>query len=130
MNCAGIVTFIHPPNAHINEDSIVKRGPVIPRTVGFVGIHGPAGVGMHVPGVKTPRAAAVCAAVIGFNKLVHIPNGITLTKGAKLVQVAIGPDVHIIVEGNAIKDPGANPKGHIVNAPVQTPHPILNLSVS
>ncbi len=40
---------------------------------GDVGIHGALVAGMQGIGVKTPKAAAVAAATIGFEGVVHIP---------------------------------------------------------
>jgi hypothetical protein len=43
------------------------------RTVGDPGTQGAGKTGIHVPGVKTPLAATVWAAVIGLAMLWHLP---------------------------------------------------------
>ena len=39
------------------------------------GFQGPNGTGTHGIGVSTPSAALVADATVGFDRLVHIPNG-------------------------------------------------------
>lgn len=60
------------PNPQNSVASDVKTG--FPPTIicGFVGIHVPAGTMVHGCGVKTPKAAAVAAATVGFANDVHI----------------------------------------------------------
>jgi hypothetical protein len=94
--------------------------------VGFVGIQVPAGVGMHGPGVKTPIAAAVKAAVAGFAMLMHTPNGAIFINGIVSMHVPIGPALPSTMgDGKKTNAPGAAPNGHMVIAPQQTPHPII-----
>jgi hypothetical protein len=89
-------------------------------TVGFVVIHGAGITGIHGIGtrVKTPRAAAVAAAVaeatIGFVTVVHIPNGGTLTSGMKSAMVPAGKFAMRTIGGFGIimRDDGAVPKLH------------------
>ena len=50
-------------------------------TVGEPGVHGAAVAGTQGAGVGTPAAAVVAAATAGFDGVVHIPNGMMLTKG-------------------------------------------------
>jgi hypothetical protein len=54
------------------------------------GVHGEVVAGMHGIGVKTPSAAAVAAATVGFAILMHMPNGAMFTIGAKSMIVAAG----------------------------------------
>jgi hypothetical protein len=109
-------------------ESLVSIGPVFAITVGFVGSQIPAGVGMHGPGVRIPKAAAVSAAVTGLAMLMHTPNGATFKNGIVSAQVPIGPALPIIRSaGKNTSVPGAAPNGHIDIAPQQTPSPILNL---
>ena len=49
--------------------------------VGFPGIQGDEVTGMQGMGVKTPNAAVVAAATMGFANELHIPKGIILRKG-------------------------------------------------
>jgi hypothetical protein len=100
-----------------------KIGPVTPITFGLVGIHIPAGVGMHGPGVSTPNAAAVSAAVDGFKRLLQTPNGTIFTKGMQSVHVAIGPVSPNIFLGITFSGVGTNPIGQLSNAPVLQQNP-------
>lgn len=43
-------------------------------TVGEPGAHGDAHAGMHGIGVRTPLAADVADATVGFPRLLHMPN--------------------------------------------------------
>lgn len=63
-------------------ESEVSAGllPII--TVAEPGTHGAGIAGMHGIGVSTPSAAAVAAATVGFDRLVHTPNGLMLSIGA------------------------------------------------
>ena len=62
----GIVIWITPAQLHMHFDVLFKPG--IPRTmtVGEPGTQGAEVTGMQGIGVKTPNAAAVAAATIGF----------------------------------------------------------------
>lgn len=95
-------------------------GTPIAVTVGFVELHIPTGVGIHAPGVSTPKLAAVREAVMGFIRLVHNANGIRFTKGTQFEQLPSGPIGPKTGEGNNTKVPGAVPKGQLVIAPLQT----------
>jgi hypothetical protein len=91
-------------------------------TVGLVGIHMPAGVGMQAPGVKTPLAAAVKEAVVGFNILEHSPNGKMFTNGMQSEQVPIGPADPISKEvGRKTNGVGIFPNEHLAIAPLHAP---------
>jgi len=52
------------------------------RIVGFPGVHGADKHGMQGIGDKTPKAAAVAAATVGFAMEWHIPNGRIFLNGA------------------------------------------------
>ena len=75
FNCAGLIIDTEPAYAHISLQSLVRQGLPSTRTFGFVGIHVPAGIGIHGWGVSTPSAAAVAAATAGLANDVHIPKG-------------------------------------------------------
>jgi hypothetical protein len=61
-------------------------------------------------GVKTPRAAAVAAATVGFDRLVHIPNGGMLTSGTMSAIVAAGlPSISTRRIGSTLSGAGATP---------------------
>lgn len=80
---------------------------------------------MHGIGVSTPNAAAVAAITIGFDGLEHMPNGGTLTIGAKSMMVAAGVPVRTRLAGSTASVDGAAPKLHCMTAPAQTWHPII-----
>lgn len=83
-------TEIEPPHAHVHVEVLVSAGT--PPTLTFVepGVHGAVITGMHGCGVRTPAAADVAAATCGFVGVVHMPNGATLTIGAKSTTRARG----------------------------------------
>ena len=89
--------------------------------VGFVGIQGDTTTGIQGIGVKTPRAAAVADATIGFDKVEHIPNGIMFSIGMKSTVVAAGrPQIRIGNFGGTMRLDGVVPNEHLHIAP-QTP---------
>ena len=63
--------------------AFVSAGAPFTCTVAEPGVHGLVVTGMHGCGVSTPKAADVAAATCGFDGVVHIPNGMMLTLGAK-----------------------------------------------
>jgi hypothetical protein len=80
---------------------------------------------MQGPGVKTPKAAAVKAAVVGLARLIQTPKGAMFRNGTVSMQVPIGPAAPITIDaGKNVNAPGAAPNGHEVIAPQQTPNPI------
>lgn len=95
-------------------------------TFGFVGIQIPAGVGIHGPGVSTPNAAAVSAAVDGFNRLLQTPNGTIFKNGTQSVHVAIGPVNPKRFFGIMFSGVGTSPIGQLSRAPVQQQNPIYD----
>jgi hypothetical protein len=70
-----------PPHVHINWQLLVKAGNWPIFTVGEPGVQGLAVAGIQGAGVKAPSLAAVAAATTGFERVLHIPNGIMLTMG-------------------------------------------------
>jgi hypothetical protein len=74
---------IAPPHVHWHVHDEVNAGAPLICTVGDPGVHGATVTGMHGCGVSTPNAADVAAATCGFDGVVHIPNGMMLTIGAK-----------------------------------------------
>jgi hypothetical protein len=72
-------------------------------------------------GVKTPNAAVVAAATVGFAKDVHRPQGVIEDIGAVSVTVAAGlPDTKTAVWDVTFSIPGAVPKLHMYEAPATT----------
>jgi hypothetical protein len=86
---------------------------------GARGIHGAGMLGTHGIGVRTPSAAAVAAATVGFARDVHIPNGGIFTNGTWSMTFAIGrPSTTIRPVGNTLSAPGAMPNVQVRAAPV------------
>jgi hypothetical protein len=86
--------------------------------VGTPGAHGATVAGTQGIGVGTPSAAAVAAITAGFDGLLHIPNGMTLTIGTWSMIVAAGsPPAMTRLTGNTTKALGAAPKLHAIIAP-------------
>lgn len=71
-----------PPQAHVSFESLVRAGFPPIRSFGFPGAQGAAMTGIHGMGVNTPRAAAVAAATVGLDVLLHMPKGTIFTIGA------------------------------------------------
>jgi hypothetical protein len=98
------------------------------RTVGEPVTHGAIVTGTQGIGVSTPIAAAVAAMTVGFDGLEHMPNGGTLTIGAKSMMVAAGAPVSVRLTGKTANAAGAAPKLHCIIAPAHTWQPIESLS--
>ena len=92
-----------------------------------MGSQGPAGTGIQGMGVKTPRAAAVAAATMGFAGLLHMPKGMIFRKGIISVMVPTGMGANTRGMGKKFKGVGAAPMVHIAKAPVTTTCPILRI---
>jgi hypothetical protein len=76
---------------------------------------------MHGIGVRTPIAAAVAAATIGFAGDMHMPNGMIFTMGMLSMMFASGTSsVMTILVGSTTSELGAIPMVHIMVAPMQT----------
>jgi hypothetical protein len=102
-----------------DESSRVGNPPFI--TVAAPGVQGATVAGMQGMGVKTPKAAAVAAATMGFEGVIHTPKGMIFTSGAKSMMVAAGiPDVITVGSDVTFRGLGATPNGHMSRAPVHT----------
>jgi hypothetical protein len=77
----GKLTLITPAQLHIHLDVLFKAGILAINTVGAPGTQGAIVIGIHGMGVKTPNAAAVAAATMGFAGELQTPNGIIFTIG-------------------------------------------------
>lgn len=77
----GTDTLITPPYMHMHFDVEFSAGIFATITVGAPGIHGLLVMGVHGPGVNTPSAAAVSAAVAGFVSDMQTPKGMMFTNG-------------------------------------------------
>ncbi len=123
FNCPGLVIEINPAHVHMHWEDARNTGCPLMRRVGGLapGVQGAAVTGMQGMGVRTPIAAEVAEATVGFAILVHIPKGGIFTMGLKSMMVAIGlPDTRTRLSGNAISVEGATPNVHIRIAPAVT----------
>lgn len=75
---------------HINCETLSSVGKFPSSTVGAPATHGAGVFGMHGIGVRTPKAAAVADATVGFAIDMHIPNGMILTIGMWSMMFASG----------------------------------------
>jgi hypothetical protein len=109
-----------PPQVHINVDVLLSAGIFPIRTVGEPGFHGAVVTGIQGIGVKTPEAAEVAEATVGFARLEHTPNGMIVTNGRLSMIVAAGVIVFTILDGKTLRVEGAAPKEHCSVAPIHT----------
>lgn len=120
----GYRTLITPPQAQLSLQLLSTIGSDPLRTVGTPGTQGATVTGTQGIGVNTPRAAAVAAATVGLETLVHMPNGGTFTIGALCMMLAEGgPGVSMVVLGITTRLDGATPNVHIMVAPMHTAIP-------
>ena len=116
-----VVNVICPPHIHILQHVRVSAGCPCTSTIGFPGIQGVVTAGMQGIGVNAPMAAAVAAATVGLEGVVHIPKGMMFTIGAKSMMLPLGTLLNILVRtGSTTSDEGAIPNVHIIIAPVTT----------
>src|SRR5436190_22228201 len=113
-----------PPQLHISLDELLSAGMFPSRTVGAPTAQGAAVTGMQGMGVRTPSAAAVAAATMGFAIELHIPNGRTFTIGLLSMMFAAGVVAVTRFAGNTDNALGATPKLHCIMAPMHTSIPI------
>jgi hypothetical protein len=86
-------------------------------TLGFEGIHGETTAGMQGIGVNAPNFAAVAAATVGLEIVLHIPKGVILAIEAKSVIVATGITfMQTGTLGMTIRDDRTEPNEHLHNA--------------
>src|SRR3954468_9058475 len=107
-----------PPQLHINFEELFRAGMFPMRTVGAPTAQGAAVTGIHGIGVRTPRAAAVAAATMGFAMELHIPKGRTLTIGLLSMMLAAGTVAITRFAGSTDSALGATPKLHCIMAPM------------
>jgi hypothetical protein len=87
-----------------------------PPTTQGAGVTGTQGIG-----VKTPKAAAVAAATVGFDGELHMPKGGIFKIGLLSMMLAAGgPPVMVRFCGKTTRLLGATPKLHWSIAPIQT----------
>src|ERR1700723_3877422 len=106
---------------HISFEVFSIVGMSARRTSGAQGSQGPTVIGMQGIGVRTPMAAAVAAATIGFAGHMHTPNGMMFTIGMLSMMLASGISlVKTMFVGRTTSELGAIPMVHIIIAPMQT----------
>jgi len=98
---------------------LLRAGMPPIRQVGEPGVQGTV-TGIQGIGVRTPKAAAVAAATVGFARDMHIPKGGILTIGAQSIMVAAGVPAIVLLMGSTDRTEGASPNGHIIMAPAVT----------
>jgi hypothetical protein len=112
VNSPGLVIWITPPHMHTHLLVLFKVGIFASKTVGAPGTQGASVLGIQGIGVKTPNAAAVAAATIGFAGELHTPKGKIFTIGLLSIIFASGVAVKTLFAGNTINEAGAAPKLH------------------
>ena len=112
--------LITPPQLHMSFDELFNVGIFPKSTFGLPGTHGAMVMGIHGMGVKTPNAAAVAAATIGFAILMQVPNGKIFIKGLLSIMLAAGIGVKTRFVGKTTKLDGAAPNVHFRLAPIHT----------
>ena len=118
------LNVIAPPNAHWHVEELFSAGKLAICTVGAPGFHGVV-TGRHGIGVRTPRAAAVAAATVGFDSELHIPNGGMFMIGLKSMMLAAGMLFTMTrLIGGTTSELGATPKAHVIIAPMTTCWPM------
>lgn len=110
-----------PAHMHISVDVLSSVGISASKTVGAPGTQGATVAGTHGIGVRTPMAAAVAEATMGFAGDMHMPNGMIFVIGMKSMILASGiSSVITMFVGNTTSELGAIPIVHIKVAPMQT----------
>ena len=74
-------------------DELLSAGKFPRSTVGDPGVQGAGVTGIQGIGVKTPKAAAVADATVGFAGEVHIPKGLIFVMGMVSMILASGVSV-------------------------------------
>ena len=109
----GLSICITPAQLHISLLVLFRAGFPAISTVGLPGAHGAEIAGTQGQGVRTPRAAAVAEATVGFARDVHIQNGRIFVNGLLSIIFAIGACVTVLFVGSTVSAEGAIPKLHM-----------------
>src|SRR5438445_13821577 len=105
------MTEITPAHRQLQVQALTSAGFPAVVTAGEPGTQGDTVAGRQGCGVNTPRAAVVAAATCGLVGLLHRPNGLMFTIGAKSMTVeaeTLVPRAGLVED--AAKDDGAAPK--------------------
>jgi hypothetical protein len=112
---------ITPPQLHINVQVALSAGLFLIMTVAEPGVHGAVVTGTQGIGVRTPKAAAVADATVGFEGEEHMPNGMMFFIGILSIMVAAGMLAPLTMFSGVItSEDGAAPKEHCNIAPIVT----------
>lgn len=110
-----------PPYTQLHFDVEFNAGKLATCAVADPGAQGAGVTGMHGPGVRTPSAAAVNDAVVGFERLMHTPNGMMFIIGLLSMMFAIGLFTAIVrLAGSTEMLEGAAPNEHMSMSPRTT----------
>lgn len=121
LTVPGVLKLMTPPQLHMHFDTLSSAGMLAISTVAAPGTHGELVAGMQGMGVRTPIAAAVAAATVGFAGELHTPNGRIFTIGTwSMMFAAGGPSHSTLFIGSTTRLDGAAPKLHIIIAPIET----------
>ena len=120
LTCPGAPILIVPPHPHNSWQPAVKHGLPQYDTFEFSTVHVPTGTGEQGPGVNTPSAAAVAAAVAGFAIEIQFPKGGMFVMGAQSLIVAAGAPTIVFVWLVTLRVTGAVPFVQNIDAPDTT----------
>lgn len=98
-------------------------------TVGEPGDQGAVVTGVQGMGVRTPCAADVADATVGFDVDWHIAKGMMFVIGILSMMLAIGVAVLTMLAGRTVMVLGAVPKLHLSIAPLHTIEPVCLTSL-
>lgn len=131
FTCPGKIVVMTPPQLHMAIDFWSRAGITFTITFTDPGTHGADTMGIQGIGTRTPRAAAVAAATMGLEGVIHMPNGKRFIKGLLSIILAMGPVADItILMGRTVSDEGAMPKAHLTIPPIQFAQPMSTLYLS
>ena len=105
---------------HMHLEVSFSAGMLPIMTVAEPGTHGAVVFGMQGMGVRTPNAAAVAEATVGFASEEHIPKVGMFTMGWWSMILAAGAPAIVLFVGRTASAAGATPKLHAINAPAVT----------
>jgi len=125
FGCPGLTIWMTPPQEHMSLQLLSSAGILPMVTLALPGAHGAAVTGTHGMGVRTPNAAVVAAATVGFDGELHIPKGGMFTMGLLSMMFAAGTVAFTWFAGSTMSDDGATPKLHCNTAPMTTWAPTM-----
>ena len=109
------------PIEHMQVELLFSAGILAIMTLLAPGVQGAEITGVQVWGVSTPLAAEVAADTAGLAIEVHIVKPAMLTYGLLSLMLAAGMLAAItLLVGSTVNEPGAEPKEHIIMAPLTT----------